>query len=92
MDKDKLQRSINRITERLQQLRDQIRSSENPGLDLMFELMTARQMLVEINEQQSDDLTCREQMDEVDKLMELCHQSRGESNVRDTSNEQEPTH
>ena len=92
MDKEEFQRMINRITKRLQHLRDQIRSSENPGVDLMFELMTARQMLVDINEQQPGDLTCREQIDEVDKLMEVCYQSRGESNVRDTSNEQEPTH
>ncbi len=94
MDKEELQRTINRITERLQHLRDQIRSSEKPGMytDLMFELMTGRQMLVEINEKQPDDPACREQIDEVDKLMELFEKSREKSNVQDTSNEQEPTH
>ena len=92
MDKEELQRMINRITDRLQQLRDQICSSENPGVDLMFELMTARQMLLDINEQQPGNLTCQKQIDEVDKLMERCYQSCGDSNVRDTSNEQEPTH
>jgi hypothetical protein len=88
MDGEELQRMINRITKRLQHLRDQICSSEKPGVDLMFELMTARQMLVDINEQQPGDPACREQIDEIDKLIGLYEQARGESNVKDTSNEQ----
>lgn len=70
MHQDDPNRRIVRIAARLQQLSEDIRSSESPSVQVVFELMTVREMLVDMNNAESPETEIQQCIDQIDELME----------------------
>ena len=70
MHNDDPHRRVVRIAARLRQLSEDIRSSESPSVQVVFELMTVREMLVDMNDAESPETEIQQCIDQIDELME----------------------
>ena len=70
MHKDDPNRRVADIATRLRQLSEEIRNSESPSVQVVFELMTAREMLVEMKNAESSERESQQSIDQIDELME----------------------
>ena len=71
MNDRQLLQSINHVIERVHRLGEQIRSETDPGISVVLELMSAREIFVGIMERQPDRDDCQKQIDEIDELMRI---------------------
>jgi len=74
----KIKSTFKHITERTKKLKEQIRTSNNLPLEVIFELMSIRQMLSDIAEEFSENLKYKNCIDEVDSLISEYENQRGE--------------
>jgi hypothetical protein len=54
----------------MRQLSEEIRNSESPSVQIVFELMTTREMLVEMKNAESAEAEIQQCIDQIDELME----------------------
>lgn len=59
------------IAARVRQLSEEITNSENPSVQIVFELMTAREMLVGMKNAESSETRIQQCIDQIDELMEM---------------------
>ncbi len=71
MNDHQLKQSIDRVVQRVEQLGEQIRSENDPGISVVLELMSAREIFVSILEKQPDREDCQKQINQIDELMSL---------------------
>ena len=71
MNDHQLKQSIDRVVHRVHLLGEQIRSENDPGISVVLELMSAREIFVNILEKQPDRENCQKQIDLIDELMHL---------------------
>lgn len=69
MHGDDPHRGAAHVAARVRQLSEDITNSENPGVQIVFELMTAREMLVEMKNTESSEMEIQQYIDQIDKLM-----------------------
>ncbi len=70
MHNDDPHRRVVRIAARPRQLSEEIHNSESPSVQIVFELMTAREMLVEMKSAESSETEIQQSIDQIDELME----------------------
>jgi len=71
MNDHQLKQSIDRVIQRVHWLGEQIHSETDPGISVVLELMSAREIFVGMLERQPDREDCQKQIDEIDELMRL---------------------
>lgn len=69
MDQEYPRRRVALIAARLRQLSEEILNSDSSGVQVVFELMTAREILVEMNNPNSSETEILQCIDQIDELM-----------------------
>lgn len=83
MDQEYPRRGAAHVTARVRQLSEDITNSENPSVQIVFELMTAREMLVGMENAESSETRIQQCIDQIDELM-----VRWDAKLGDTIGEQ----
>ncbi|MCK4632290.1 MAG: hypothetical protein KAT79_03405 [candidate division Zixibacteria bacterium] len=82
MNDHQLKQSIDRVVQRVEWLDEQIRSENDPGISVVPELLSAREIFVGILEKQPDFEDCQKQIDQIDELMHLREERWGVSSQK----------
>jgi len=75
MDKPEALSSLNRVEKRVGILQKNMESSDVGSMEVMFELMTARQVLSDLYEKFDDKSSCQALIDKIDQLLKKYNMS-----------------
>lgn len=74
MDKAIIERKMFLISSRLDLLEDEYYSSAHPGVEVLLELMSAREFITDVDEHYSKEFQCQELIEKLDNVIELYSQ------------------